>query len=614
MIEELVQQKYGIEVCPECSTAVKCNKIPDHCVASGFDFGKNLKTLPPLNLMERLMISKSIIHLHSIKLKNDHAGSALLGNCIVFPHNGIETCNTLPRLNLDELLNITYYGKRNLSALCMEKLRKMQTFQISRVNISIWLYFLKKHNSYYKNIDINEQFLTMGEDNFKAWMDSTFISIFDVEENENILRKDNEETGAPISNEKIESLDYYFMSSNYDLPTTEKNDVANSFLDDFQNALSKNQTFPIISEDTIPLNDYSHNDEILNGSFPTLFPLGINFPHKILNDKINRHLLLYYDQRFNNHEFIFFLFNQRQRANISRETVIYVNNSQEAFEDISNLLLNPNLESILKDAKETPESTEAKSLIKLLEKHLQKSGSRIPFSKHERKMSLSHLIGYCRHFGKPSYFITAAPSDLDSPLILKLAGLEEVTKIPIASRIQVAANSPVAVVETFFRTMNQMFEILLGKKTLTLGIPDEEYTRSTLPDPETRKKGIIGKCVAFYAVYEVQGRGTLHVHYLVWGGVPPSVLQYSAGKDIISDISATVLDAIVSCSLPAEIHKEYTVQLEQTGRSERFGMIDITQNYVLFSQKIAAALNNHRKHTFSCLKGKVGKKKCRVNI
>ena len=44
------------------------------------------------------------------------------------------------------------------------------------------------------------------------------------------------------------------------------------------------------------------------------------------------------------------------------------------------------------------------------------------------------------------------------------------------------------------------------------------------PPVSQRECSILGILVGFYGVFETQGRGSLHVHTAVWGGLPPQLL------------------------------------------------------------------------------------------
>ncbi|KAG9403143.1 hypothetical protein AC1031_006691 [Aphanomyces cochlioides] len=62
-----------------------------------------------------------------------------------------------------------------------------------------------------------------------------------------------------------------------------------------------------------PLNEWDGNDAILRGVFPHLFMLGKGVPQGSISKSFMRHLLAYYDGRFEDPLFIATAFNQKQR-------------------------------------------------------------------------------------------------------------------------------------------------------------------------------------------------------------------------------------------------------------------------------------------------------------
>ncbi|KAI9557143.1 hypothetical protein GHT06_016950 [Daphnia sinensis] len=82
------------------------------------------------------------------------------------------------------------------------------------------------------------------------------------------------------------------------------------------------------------------------------------------------------------------------------------------------------------------------------------------------------------------------------------------------------ASSPVAMAEFFRLLTNSIFIILVGLKPEGLA----RYT----PELPSRKPGLFGLPLASFGVVEKQARETPHCHAIVWGGLPPSLLQSRA--------------------------------------------------------------------------------------
>ena len=111
--------------------------------------------------------------------------------------------------------------------------------------------------------------------------------------------------------------------------------------------------------------------------------------------------------------------------------------------------------------------------------------------------------------GPPSLWITVNPSDLHDPIAQVLAGeqinldafiaTEGPTKDTQAHNV---ANDPFAASKFFHFVINAMLETLFGIRTTRYQVHS--------------KMGVFGRVAAYFGTVESQGRGTLHLHLLVW--------------------------------------------------------------------------------------------------
>lgn len=80
------------------------------------------------------------------------------------------------------------------------------------------------------------------------------------------------------------------------------------------------------------------------------------------------------------------------------------------------------------------------------------------------------------------------------------------------------AKGPIAAAE-FFRLLTKLvFHIFLGT-------PPEHCTRRIEPLP-SRKRGVFGVLIVSFGTIEEQGRGSLHLHVVCWGGLPGNICSY----------------------------------------------------------------------------------------
>ena len=190
--------------------------------------------------------------------------------------------------------------------------------------------------------------------------------------------------------------------------------------------------------------------------------------------------------------------------------------------------------------------------------------------------------------------------------------------IPIADEHQNArlkkmvTDNPVAAALVFKNIMEVVLEELLG-------IQSESKIRKTVP-LQCRRKGIFGTTTALFSVTEVQARLTLHAHVCLWGNIPPELMQKAAFNENIVRKVAQVLDSQYAAQFPpvihvkgmlnrihrnAAIHKKPSRMLVTTPRSVRLAAFRL-------DTALKADIVGVHKHTFTCHKGKHGKRCCRV--
>jgi len=100
---------------------------------------------------------------------------ALDGQCIAFPQDISDVCNTLPRKQSDLVTYIRKTGNKNTSAVKLKHLR------VRRKRVLDALNWLKIHNSEYKSINIAEERLDWMDNKDEAMM-SDNVNILDLED------------------------------------------------------------------------------------------------------------------------------------------------------------------------------------------------------------------------------------------------------------------------------------------------------------------------------------------------------------------------------------------------------------------------------------------------
>jgi hypothetical protein len=220
-------------------------------------------------------------------------------------------------------------------------------------------------------------------------------------------------------------------------------------------------------------------------------------------------------------------------------------------------------------------------------------------------------------FGLPSFFITINPADYLHPVVLHFAGVKVNLDEPFegiwpnkSERSKYVARDPVAAAKFFHTTVQAWLDHVLR--------PLDEH-KNPLP-------GMAGVAAAYYGTVETQGRGSLHLHMLVWikGAMTPDELQDRLLNDsTFSEKFLAHLSTIVSEQFPAG---EIPVPAVPAPTSSSASACDknvcsarpthpdsssFEVNFPDDLKQIVTACNVH-KHTSTCYK--YGHKSCRFSF
>ena len=112
--------------------------------------------------------------------------------------------------------------------------------------------------------------------------------------------------------------------------------------------------------------------------------------------------------------------------------------------------------------------------------------------------------------------------------------------------MELLAKGPVAAAEMFSNIISNFF-IALGSK------PEGEIKKSVLlPNKEL---GIFGKTLSYAGFIEEQGRGSLHMHCVIWlSDLSPKVLQAVGGIKSLSIAVASLIENIILGEISIDTH------------------------------------------------------------
>ena len=284
------------------------------------------------------------------------------------------------------------------------------------------------------------------------------------------------------------------------------------------------------------------NPQLYPMMFPWLFPYGLGGIGIVDSDDIDmsdsmhkRRLLMYHDKRFQlDPHFPLIAFNHDQIKNST--TGGYLMTEKRNFDEITERLMNVDVgvlddlsKRLSKGDRVKPVTEEEKACYQLIS-DLDYVGGRVKGSITSKKYMRNEIWSLISYIGAPSWFITFAPADNNSPICLYYADTKETFCPKVLSqndRYRLIARNPVAGAR-FFHFMVQMFI------KHVLGV-EQDHT------------GIYGDTSAYYGTVEQQGRLTLHLHLLLWisGSLTPQEIRDKI-MDVDSDFQKKMVEYLES--------------------------------------------------------------------
>ncbi|CAF1311364.1 unnamed protein product [Adineta ricciae] len=556
-----VSSKTG-NICQECYSALMKDKIPMFSVANKMWIGDVPSVLQQLTIAEEILISlyrhsSCVIKLQSPFRHHSTAQSALRGNVITFMHDMPNIVTSLP-LNVDDLcdtLKIIFVGAHVPSRI---ELRKV--CGVNRQRIREALLWLKKHNHMYRMIPINEvNIVKLPEDDVPESIWTTIEKIENtIDANADRAEFTNDPLGDAIIQGESNETNAYPMNASAVLDVNGttvtsrdigvhllhkvKNTFPSSLNDSHDTATNsvENEDVYIIPRSHMPVRD-CYNSELFLGLFPTLFPYGYGAPYDSLRPttvSLNQHiryLLAYEDQRFEkHHSFMFVLFNVLQRRQACWNASLMASRPyfRDAATDLQTLTAKE-IESALLAATKHTFSSITNPRVNMLMTQIRAVGGHVMGSAYSRTALRNQIHGLIFNQGLPSIFMTINPADIHSRIALYFAGidldLDRILPETIPStyeRAQIIAAHPIAAARSFNVLISAILKCMV-------------------------EKGALGPIKAYFGTVENQGRGSLHLHILMWldHDLTPSQLKESVRNDEFRNGLLSYLEDIIKQDL-----------------------------------------------------------------
>ena len=327
---------------------------------------------------------------------------------------------------------------------------------------------------------------------------------------------------------------------------------------DFVNEYPRKTSDGILSEGS------AENPNHLLGSFPCLFPYGmggyeVQRAVKVTYESHARWSLRYEDKRFRKDlHFMFQTFGVLQKRQLCASACLQV--SKCAFLQHADNIKSLSASDFDIAAQEEKAHKPFSNLIMRSLRHIISTVQSKVMGTNESCLKIRSLIwGMCVKKGPPSIWLTINPADTQDPIAQLFCGQEIDLDNFLAhdhrpSGAAIAADPYAAAL--FFRTI--IYAVLEN----LLGI--QGYSRA---HPVQRRKGILGNVEAYIGTVEAQGRGTLHLHMLLWlsGSLTTSEMHKRLHEDEfrakIQKYIATNVHADLSCAKGFDVlsvQKEWT--------------------------------------------------------
>ena len=261
-------------------------------------------------------------------------------------------------------------------------------------------------------------------------------------------------------------------------------------------------------------------------AFPCLYPYGrgglesrrpvlLDFPEHI------RWSLQYSDRRFRKHEtfpFITFGISQRRQALNSARIQMKRHTFEREARTVATITAEKLDRAKAEEESGLPISDEA---VRALKRHVYATAARVSGTDQARYHLRSQLWSTSTVLGPPSLWITINPSDLHDPIAQIFAG-EEIDMDRFmatlgpdkAGRAKNIADDPYAAAKFFHFMITTILETLFQVKVT--------------PGQVKSGMGVFGRVAVYFGTVESQGRGTLHLHILIWLKHVPSPEEIAA--------------------------------------------------------------------------------------
>ena len=569
-----------------------------------------------LNWLEKLTISFYITTARVKKMKlcytNDKNGNKielerldkLCSHSVAIPMSAPEvhfSREKLPRANIKPYVHTMFVGTNKSWAVAKKIMKKSQNMKIDINKICEWLEYLKNVHPLYKKIKLPSEYKKkyLAEE-YKKQIDDIIDSTLVATDPQThyMERRIGSDYAAAATVENMTEDAFSVDPGEQDfllVPAMAQPDAESQLLELMYKKMKIDEKYypddPFIVKkisDRFSC-EFENNPKIISGSFPYLFPLGLD-RHKlrgsgtVKKDIVKRWMTFYRDNYKDEQErknilykpkediseknaensenaqknkkeyytlntrichekdLIFLLFNQSMRHAASGETSMRFKNAKMA-KKFMNLIQRPGFDKELEFCVTHPKHKRANRMYRKLMRFIQLTGKRIGWSPMERRSTIQKLYALSQRFGTGGVFITWAPLPSNNPLTIRLSlrvqGKEQrdfnwdwSKELPnLQDRCKLVADNPVEAARVFDLFCKTLIESVI-KISLS-----KQHGGSDIDHLVNPKKGAFLQPYGLYGIIEAQQRGTLHFHGMLFTEFVADILtKYAHDEESVKKI------------------------------------------------------------------------------
>jgi hypothetical protein len=354
------------------------------------------------------------------------------------------------------------------------------------------------------------------------------------------------------------------------------------------------------------------------GTFVMLWPYGVGGietrrPIDVPYDVHVRALLQREGKQFRqHHNFIFQAFGILQKRQLCSSACLQVQKkafikNQQAFQSLTPKDL------MTASAEESRKAPISNPIVKALRSHISGLRAKVMGTDESRIKIRGQIKGMCVMKGPPSLWLTINPSDTGDPIAQVLAGegidMDSFVKTsgPANSeqRSATIAADPYAAAKFFHFVIAVLLEELFGIVA---------HRRGT---QVMRNEGIFGNVASYIGTVEAQGRGTLHLHMIVWlvGSLTSAKMQQALKSNSFRTRVKNYIKANIKADLDGASEGTVNAMPRENGLSYSRPVDPREPGYAhishRFEMQLAKAVQHHKCSKDSCLVVKKNRIRCK---